>query len=551
MKKICLLIVILLFQPGYSQNALVPYRVKDKWGLSDLNGKMAVNAEYDKVFIGSNLADGYYGFKKGNVLGLIHNKKEILSGSYREFDVVKNKFIIAQSKRDLPGGGSYSEQEYEQVMKKREASFLFNLSGKNMYPDGFRTVRAFDSLGVSSKYKGHAKYLLFISENFDRQKSIFAYDVDKQDIANWLLKDHYKLALYGDGSFSNAKYYIKGHETGTAEEMIYTFSIAGNKIKVDITPATKPKQSSGYGSGSGGGNYGDGDLSIGSHSGDLYVEAAPSSGKRSYTTSIKVTGNTIDFKSTEYPRKMNSTDGIVEKKIILPYVTEWIKEERLYHDLVCDDGTKISFNNVAHFKTKEGTYGIVFLDTLMIKPGYTYLKPFRWYSGAKEPLNFFVGKRNDKNGSTKYGTIDIFEKEIVPMVYDSIFIEKSRYDSGFVRSMAQNRWNVLKDGKYGIIDINGKILFEAVYDTIYQNKKNYVSFRESDFTVLGKDGKYALYQEYTKDTPLFTAPVFIKPPGYYISNYQGQKGLMLVGLLDKDGDLYCYARKDGFLYYKE
>ncbi|MGQ3088166.1 hypothetical protein, partial [Flavobacterium sp.] len=122
---------------------------------------------------------------------------------------------------------------------------------------------------------------------------------------------------------------------------------------------------------------------------------------------------------------------------------------------------------------------------------------------------------------------------------------------GFVRSMAQNRWNVLKDGKYGIIDINGKILFEAVYDTIYQNKKNYVSFRESDFTVLGKDGKYALYQEYTKDTPLFTAPVFIKPPGYYISNYQGQKGLMLVGLLDKDGDLYCYARKDGFLYYKE
>ncbi len=548
MKNIHLIIALLLCQWIAAQQVFVPYRVKDKWGLSDVNGKLAVDAVYDKVFIGRSLADGYYGFRKGDALGIIHNKKEIISGPYREFDVVENKFIIAQSKSDFTTNNFNTQAEYEEARKKRDARFLFNLSGKNLHPEGFRNARVFDSIGSSSKLKGHAKYLLFISENFERQKSVFVYDIDKQDVTQWLLKDYYKLNLVGEGEFANAKYYIQGHEIGTADEMIYTFSIAKNKVSINSRPAPKPKYSGGYGTGGGSGSDG---ISAGSYDGDLSVEAAPSTGKKTYTTSIAVNGNAIRFKSTEYPRKMTSTEGIVEKDIVLPYEMEWLKGERLYHTLIRPNGERVSLNGAAYFKTKQGNYGVVFLDTLMIKPVYTYLQPFISYSTPENRMLFFAGKRDENNGRMKYGMIDIFQKEVIPVVYDSIFYdEKIRDRESFVRTLAVRRLNVVKEGKYGIMDISGQTVLKPVYDSIYQNKKNYMQFSATNFNVLSKDGKYGLHSEYVKDA-LLIEPVWTKPPSYYIYNYQGQKGLMLFGLTDAEGELFCYARKDGFLYYRE
>lgn len=516
MQKIYLLIVILLFQFGYSQNVLVPYRVKDKWGLSDLNGKMVLNAVYEKVFIGRNLADGYYGFRKGEALGLIHNKKELLSGPYRELDVVKNKFIIAQSKGDLSANSSFTQEQFEEARKKRNAKFLFSLSGKNLYPEGFRDVRAFDSLGLSSRYKGHAKYLLFLSENYNKQRGVFAYDVDKQVITHWLLKDYYKLVIYSDSKFPNPGYRIKGNETGISDETIYAFSIVNNNIKVDSKPAPKPNRDEEYGTGNGVGNA---DISIGSYAGDLSVEAAPSNGKNSYDTSVKVNGNTIQFKSTQYPRIATSTEGIIEKTIKLPYETEWVKAGKLYYTITKPQGERVSLNGAAHFRTKQGNYGIVFLDTLMIKPEYSYLQPFISYSLPDSRMHFFVGKKSEINGRSQYGVIDIYQKEIIPIVYDSIFFNDNIRDNGnFVRTLSVSRLNVIKDGKHGIMDISGDEVLKPVYDSIYPKQKNYIQFRNTNFSVLKKEGKYGLHNEYVKNAVLID-PVWIKPPGYYIENY--------------------------------
>ncbi|WP_294821572.1 WG repeat-containing protein [uncultured Flavobacterium sp.] len=547
MKKICLLIAVLLFQFGYSQNILVPYRVKDKWGLSDINGKLVVAATYDKISMGRNFPDGYFSFGKGEISGILYGKKEILAGQYDEFEVIEKKFIVAKSKSSFPGGRSYTPKEYEELRRKRDASYLFSLTGKNLHPEGFKNARVFDTLGASTKHKGHARFMLFLSENFYKQKSIFVYDIDKQDITQWLMKDYYKLNVTAGIDFPKGGYYIQGHEIGSADEMIYTFSLAGNKVKVDSRPAQKPKYGDSYGTDGGSGT---GNGSFDSH-GDLTIGAPSNSGGKSYHTSIKVDGGKITFRSAEYPRQVNSTEGIVEKMISLPYDVEWVKEQRLFNSIKTAGNATIKPNSVAQFRTREGHYGIVFTDTIIITPEYTYLQPFATYRAPEGSLRFFAGRQSGAGGKRVYGIIDIYQKEIIPIAYDSIFFEKGRYSSDFVQSMAVQQLTVLKNRKYGIIDIDGKIVIEPVYDSIYQNKRDYLNFRESKFTILQKDDKYAVYHEFAKESPLVTETVFIKPPGYYINDYQGQKGLLLFGLIDDKGKLNCYARKDGFTYCKE
>jgi WG containing repeat len=533
MKRTYVIIALLLWQFMFSQQALVPYRVKDKWGLSDTNGKMVVKADYDRIDIGQNYANGYFGYRKGNMSGVIYNKKEIVSGQFRDIVMIKNKLILAMTDNDKVGK-------------------LYNLSGKDLYPEGFKNAEILDSLGRSNKYKNSAKYLLFSSESNKNLKSIFIYDVDIQDIIAWPVKDNYTLFIKNPGYMAKGRE-AKGKKGPNDGVMVHTFTLEGNAINSTSRPLDQsdlsnegylpePRSNKRYSVNM------DADTFI-SGAGAGYGSEEKERSENAY---IKVKEGIITLRSADYTNQYKEKN-VSKKNITLPYDVEWVKEEKFSHIFKQANGNKVNVHSVASFKTKQGKYGIVFLDTLTLKPNYDHLVPFESHSHFYNRLNFIAGKKDSITGKTKYGIIDIHEKVVIPIAYDSIFLEgKEKYR--FMQHNYEKTFTVLKDGKYGILDIDGKVVLKATYDLIYPARQDDNKGPKNDrLTILKKDGKFGLLTDtgQPNEKTLLVEPVFAIPPGYYIENYQGQKGLMLFGLTDNNGQLYCYARTDGFVYYKE
>ncbi|WP_158286643.1 WG repeat-containing protein [Chitinophaga sp. S165] len=60
---------------GFAQDALIPYRVKDKWGYASLDGTLRIPAQYDRCELFQN---GYAAVNKGSMVGAINAKNEVV-----------------------------------------------------------------------------------------------------------------------------------------------------------------------------------------------------------------------------------------------------------------------------------------------------------------------------------------------------------------------------------------------------------------------------------------------------------------------------------------
>lgn len=99
-----------------------------------------------------------------------------------------------------------------------------------------------------------------------------------------------------------------------------------------------------------------------------------------------------------------------------------------------------------------------------------------------------------KNG--KYGMIDLNGIEIIPFVYDDLYIDKSIVNNKYVAnksSLVKPVYKVetsnpkalvaYKDSLYGLVSMNGDILFETKYDKVIFNSVFYVSkYNKNDFS---------------------------------------------------------------------
>ncbi len=93
MKRLLLFSLIqLALMQGFAQEALIPYRVKDKWGYASPDGTLKIPAQYDRCELFEN---GYATVYKGRMAGAINAKNEVVV----PFDYYQVNFPAPEDKR--------------------------------------------------------------------------------------------------------------------------------------------------------------------------------------------------------------------------------------------------------------------------------------------------------------------------------------------------------------------------------------------------------------------------------------------------------------------
>lgn len=559
MKNIASLFICLL-TVGFaiSQETFVPFRVGDKFGLSTIEGKMVMPAKYDRILMGRNFQLPYYGFKIGKSEGVILNKKEIINDSnYFDFGIFERKFIIGEFNR---GRGL-------------KGNSLFSIDGKNVYPENFNYVRALDSMGISKKDPRRAKYALFYCDLMNNKKGLFAFDIDKQEITKWLLKDYVKIKIdktpytyfedYNNTASSKSiKLYVRAYKDEYSKEESLYFDLDNNEVV--LKPTQNPSSTNnkkgysgdGVGVGSIGSNQGRNTLR---DNDDMVIapQMEEINDKEGYKKRKPITyyyNKFIIRRDSIFYQTRDENNKTIIKNINLPYAYDSIKAETCAFNFYNNDSSKyIYLENVLHFISK-GKHGLYLTDSLILKPIYDELIALRIRAiSNSEGLLFLAGTKNNPLEPLQYGAINMYGKTIVPTIYDSIDAGISSFAASkrqFV-NYCNNTWKVAKNKQKGLITPNGKTILPIVYDDLYYNTFGYNSYEKGreNFWRLIKNKKYGMYCPDDNRIGLLE-PIFPKQIGYYLSDFRGQKGLTILGMIDDKNQPFCYARKDGFMYYK-
>ena len=120
--------------------------------------------------------------------------------------------------------------------------------------------------------------------------------------------------------------------------------------------------------------------------------------------------------------------------------------------------------------------------------------------------------------------------------------------------IARNGWfQVIKNDKHGVISLNKEVLVPCEYEGIYFNDVSFFTPLETkrEYFIFKRNGKYGfsfkLNDSAKKINDRMLFPFY---PTTFIPNYDGHQGVNLV-CLTKDLGVFCYARDDGFIYYRE
>ncbi|WP_166641920.1 WG repeat-containing protein [Pedobacter duraquae] len=545
MKRI-LIILLCIWQGAGAQEILVPYKTGNRWGLADLQGKLVVPTNYDWISIGKDYPGGYFGFKKGNQSGVIYNRKEIIveTGEGHEYAVLDEKFILGRYKEKYDVNKAYNSMEERNAARRnpREMHTIYNLKGQNIYPENFARLSIIDTIGSSARLKKQSKYTIFYSVNYENKHSIFVFDIDKQLITKWLLKDYDKFKLESDLpvlSMRNAVF--SAQKDRSSPEELVSFDLLKNTVHMS-SKIVSGKNDTGKGS-----PLYNGDVKGDPSSDIVIVESGRPSeiGKKRklrYDMRFIVAGNSITYsKSDQASNRQN-------KDFTLPFKADNFKVEVLYSTLPpTKDSIERQIANVLVIESG-GKKGLCITDSLFIPPVYDEIKALISHGKTVQDLSFLVGLKDKQTNNMKYGTIDVYGKTVIPVIYDEIAIDQQYSSSrkSFVENLYNEDLRVSINKKSGYITTTNQVKLSVEYDSIYKNDLNYLQ-NESEFMVLNKNGKYGLLK-FRYAGNLLIKPQFEKKIGYYVENYKSKKGLNLLALITNEGQLYAYATKDGLIF---
>ncbi len=175
-----------------AQDTLIPYRVKNKWGYSDYNGKIKIKPQYDSVSFFGNVSLPEVGYltvvAEKNQLGLINNKgKLVIPMIYENIDVGFDhgewvNCIIAKSKG-----------KYGAVNSTNRILLPFNydsivLKEKYKTPGDYNTYIGYD-------YAVQQKQQYFLINNKTKKKTtITKATFDKIEEENWTMADRQEVS---------------------------------------------------------------------------------------------------------------------------------------------------------------------------------------------------------------------------------------------------------------------------------------------------------------------------------------------------------------------
>lgn len=559
--QICL---FLLFSLGaFCQDVSIPFREGNAFGISDYQGKLLTKNRYDYIDYQRKMPKGYFYFSEKGNKGILYNGKPVVSGAeYDEFGIEPHKFIIATLRENSNTSKTYKdEKEYHYYKKRRTGQAIFNLKGENLYPDNFKYIRPIDTVGISAINKKRARYALIAVTDFDDAYSLFVYDCDKQKISEWLLKDYYKVTLDRSLSLPGRSIYLTAsRQRSDAKEPMKIINDNG-KFTLQKVPVKQEDdrqevyEGSGYGSGTG---RGSGDVKV-MDGGDVpepytYVKAdggsvtpTPKKIKKYSTNSFEIKDGKL-FLSERIAGQKEASPAIEFQMPASdkPYAFESISYGGVIEDT---EEKRVNLKNIILYKSGDH-YGIILSKEQTIPSRYESITPLAFDVAGNRTLLFIVGQKDVNTPQIKYGLIDKTEKVIIPILYDELDpFALSKYATKEFNVYIKY-WRVKKDGKYGVITPFDGMVLPVSYDEIEANKTNYLR-HDDDFISLKKDGLYGFVADWDFTAEKIIQPVFPYKVGFYDRNYQKEKRLLLLGLVNNEGKFFCYARKDGFLYYKE
>ncbi len=459
------------------KDVLVPYRVGEKFGLSDLKGKVKLKPQYDLVepigggyFKYSNYTISidtikYYNGKikvskhKQSTVGVLKGKRAIINNSdHKHFTLIDKALLVG------------SQESY--VSKN---SNFYNLNGERLLKenvDKFR-ILATDEYGI----RNHSDTLfitLFI-EHYDNRKSVLIFDVINQKMIEPLLDRVNELTLdREESSESHLVFSYYDNDYQYFKERIYFNDSLKRHVK---EPYTSQKR---YGYDR---YYGDDFLLAPEPPGDVGTISESGAGGGGYAaegsdryTSAKSTPSP-PIKRNYYFQKVN--DSLVK-----------------YGDvsLTVSSGQKIVFGDSYSSTQRQPLIytdgkknGLLYSDSLRSELEYDSLRYIRYNSN----FLYLAGKKENLSNQWKIGVLNEKGEVIIPLMYSQLTPgilelayerEDSEKNSAFYLrqqhsynkdknqplSMSGSCFTVSQNGKMGLVDFSNQVLLPIEYDSIWK-----------------------------------------------------------------------------------
>lgn len=546
MNKLLVLIFLFFLKTSFAQEIRIPFRIGDKFGLSDQSGKLIVPAKFDAINpIGYNFfetknikIDSVKNRQGEKILGKVISKGVI----HRDIEIIKNKlhleFRMVFSGEFIVGSTR---------SRNLKSTMLYNLKGEKLLPTSGGNIffNDYDHVGDLGKSNEN---LILISIIKVGKTSIGVYDRKKEKITKWLLEGVSDLKRHKNLEGKSLAF-ITYYDPLPKEEYRY---IAYNNVTNDfeIIPLSKRDETQYVRT-----------FSINEYEG---IMEAPEE---------EIIDEVVASSKTIYKRYMFSTKNdstVIYRNKILSHLSG-VK----YLNLQSKQPNPIIYQ-------LNDKVGIISSEISGVKAQYdslTYMTKYSSFDHDGSQFLYIAGNAKGVFKKLKFGIIDQFGNEIIPMDFDTIhnFIPRltfqSRNDSEGNdmiyavsnedqkhRHLTQKKINMINEFVFGIkndqvflINVIDKKISPLLYDTIYWNKFLAPPPMKSTkkIFIIEKDNKYGLLDSVNPSQDwINNEMVFPFIPAYSISNYGGEKGFNLFKLVDKDG-FSCYARANGFLYFRK
>lgn len=559
-----LIFLALIFHTQFlqAQDILIPYKKGNQFGLCNKQGKIVIQPQYnniswlkDEYFLVENkialndtleTAPHRYFLRKNDtvkVTGLIHKGKEIIINQpYENYRIYANKCIIATCNTRY---NHLTKEQYAIFKQRDKFESLLSIDGKNVYEDNFRRVRLEDTLLVDVKNKKPKKYLLFRSENFKWRTSLFLFDIDKQCISEWLLKDVQK-TVFRRMDLAKKTFTVDYLDSNN-NKLTATIDYSKNKFIVTQQDAFENNE----------------ERKMGNGNGLIKIDDT-------YDTKDLVAVQEADSRDITYPKPAFKSYYKKQNDSLLYFYEEnkgkYIDIDKDHYYFTGADAVMQYDSTVIYQKNNK--YGLIFNGNL--QPSiYDSL----FYFGN----NFLAYIKNGNN--LKCGTLYKNGNINIPLIYDSIQGQMKEYTlefayrdlvlqltdkkqeyygykprKNFYVKKTSDKLLAFKNGKCGVINLVTNTVIPVQYDLIADNATQNSLPRISNYVILKNDNKYGItnisWDKDAKGLKMLNTiePVFNYLPLHYYNDYYGLKNFKLFALYSNTYNFIGYANEQGFIY---
>ena len=173
MKLLLKILPFILLGSFLSAQVYIPYRVGDKFGISDENGKLLVPAKFDKITIGNNNDFIGYNFEENAVKTsyILKDKVIITNSDFTDFRF-DQPFIVGIKVNDPDNFRFFNDQRSEQTQQ------LFNEKGEKLLNGIYNTIAALED---DAKPSNNDEVLLLLYSTTTKY-SVILYSKKKKSI---------------------------------------------------------------------------------------------------------------------------------------------------------------------------------------------------------------------------------------------------------------------------------------------------------------------------------------------------------------------------------